>query len=120
MLTFQWDSVCADSEYNINATDCGACPNTTISTSVICIVSGILTSTSNNYTVCTLSVDATVCGFQTSSGNESDTVTAILLECSWVSVSMFLNCSNNYSTRSSNNNQFITILQFQFKKITQA
>ena len=81
MLTFQWDPVqlvCSDFEYKINATNCGMCPDTTVNTSVACVVGDIdlLTSTSNtNGTVCTLSIETTVCGFQS---NSSEAVTALL------------------------------------------
>ena len=50
------------------------CPNTTLNASVTCVVNDILTSTSNK-SVCTLSIETTVCGFQS---NISETVTAIL------------------------------------------
>ena len=75
MLTFQWEPVqlvCSDTEYKINAVGCGACPNTTLNTSVTCVVNNIVTS---NLTVCVLSVKTTVCGFQS---NSDEAVTAML------------------------------------------
>ena len=71
-LTFQWDpvqSVCPDSiiGYKVIAANCGVCPNMTLSTSVTCTTSGMLTT--NISTLCTLSVETTTCG--TSTGNKS-------------------------------------------------
>ena len=82
MLTFQWDPVqlvCSDIvEYKVNATNCGLCPDATVNTSVTCLVrnTDLLTNTSNtNDTLCTLSVETTVCGFQSSM---SESATAML------------------------------------------
>ena len=73
-LTFQWDPVQLICSYKVNAEDCGVCPNTTLNASVTCVVNDILTSASSN-SVCTLSIETTVCGFQS---NISGTATAIL------------------------------------------
>ena len=75
---FQWDPVCQDIEYKVNATNCGICPNATFNASVACIVGDIdlLTGTGNtNVTMCTLTVETTVCGFQS---NPSEAATALL------------------------------------------
>ena len=75
-LMFQWGElgVCPNSiGYKVNATNCGVCPNTTLSTSVTCVVSSMFT---RNSSMCTLSVETTVCG--NNRGNRSNTVTAIL------------------------------------------
>ena len=74
-LTFQWNpvqSICSYMQYKVNAEGCGVCPNTTLSASVICVVNDILT---NSNSVCTLSVETMVCGFQS---NVSETVIAML------------------------------------------
>jgi DUF4097 and DUF4098 domain-containing protein YvlB len=75
-LTFQWEpGVCpASTGYKVNATNCGVCPNTTLSTSLTCVVSSVFTSKKSTF--CSLSVETTVCGINT--GNRSSTVTAIL------------------------------------------
>ena len=81
MLTFKWDPVqivCSDIGYKVNATNCGICPDATVNTSVICVVrdTDLVTSTSNtNDTLCTFSVETTVCGFQS---NVSESATALL------------------------------------------
>ena len=77
-LTFQWDpvqSVCPDNiiGYKVIATNCGVCPNTTLSTSVTCITSSMLTT--NISKLCSLSVETTACG--TNTGNRSNAVTAV-------------------------------------------
>ena len=76
MLIFQWDPVqlvCSDIiEYKVNAVGCGACPNTTLNTSVTCVVSNIVTS---NLTVCILSIKTTLYGFRS---NSSEAVTSML------------------------------------------
>jgi hypothetical protein len=74
-LTFQWEpaGVCPDSTgYNINATNCGVCPNTALNTALTCIVSGVFIASKK----CSLSVETTVCRINT--GNRSRTVTALL------------------------------------------
>ena len=72
VLTFQWDPVqLICSSYKINAVGCGACPNATLNTSVTCVVSNLLT----NNSICTLSIETTVCGFQR---NISEAATALL------------------------------------------
>ena len=56
--------------------NCSVCPEAMLfnsNTSVTCVVSG---SVFNNSNICTLSVETFVCGSK--SGNESDTVTAVL------------------------------------------
>ena len=79
MLTFQWvlvQLVCSGIEYKVNATNCGLCPDATVNASVTCLVTNtdLLTSTSND-TLCTLSVETTVCGFQS---KVSEAATAML------------------------------------------
>ena len=77
-LTFQWDpvqSICSYIQYKVNAEGCGVCPNTTLSASVTCIVNDILANGTSNNSVCTLSVETMVCGFQS---NVSEVVTAML------------------------------------------
>ena len=71
-LVFQWDpvqSVCLDIGYKVNAMNCGVCPDTIFTTSLTCIVNEAFNS------MCTLSVETTVCGFQ---GNVSEAATAML------------------------------------------
>ncbi len=77
-LIFQWEpaGVCPDSiGYKVNATNCGVCPNTTLNTSLTCVVSGVFTAGKES-TFCSVSVETTVCGINT--GNRSSAVTAIL------------------------------------------
>ena len=74
MLTFSWSPVtlrCSDFYYEIT-TDCGNCPQTTKSTSVVCSVL-ILSSVSR---VCSLSVRSVTCG--NIIGNWSDPVSVSL------------------------------------------
>ena len=78
-LTFQWGEpgVCPLSYtigYEVNAMNCGVCPNTTLNTSITCNVSRVFTS--NTSISCTLAIETTVCGSNV--GNKSDTLTAIL------------------------------------------
>ena len=74
-LTFQWDPVQSICSYKVNAEGCGVCPNTTLNTSVTCVVNDILVNSASNNSVCTLSVETMVCGFQS---NVSEVVTATL------------------------------------------
>ena len=62
-ITFNWTSVdphCDSLSYNIISTNCGQCPPTTSNTSVTC--TDITMVTSGLGQVCTLSIQAVVCG----------------------------------------------------------
>lgn len=76
-LTFQWEpGICPNSTgYKVNATNCGMCPNTTLSTSLTCVVSGVFTA-SIKTAFCSLSIETVACGINT--GNRSSTVAALL------------------------------------------
>ena len=74
-VTFQWDPVQSICSYKVNAEGCGVCPSTTLSASVTCVVNNILANGTSNNSVCTLSVETMVCGFQS---NVSETVIAML------------------------------------------
>ena len=78
-LTFQWEpGVCPNSMgYKVNATNCGVCPNTTLTTctSLTCVISSEFTA-SKKITFCSLSIETIVCGINT--GNRSNTVRALL------------------------------------------
>jgi hypothetical protein len=72
-LTFQWDPVELICSYKVNAEGCGVCPNTTLNVSVTCVVNDNVRLANNS--VCTLSVETMVCGFQS---DTSEAVTAML------------------------------------------
>lgn len=57
-LTFQWSSIapdCSTVDYNIDASNCGSCPNTTNHTIVTCI------DVPTNGDVCTFAISVVVC-----------------------------------------------------------
>ena len=59
----------SDIEYKVNAMNCGMCPDTIFNRSPLtCYVSSVFTS---NSSVCSLSIEITVCMCENTHGNKS-------------------------------------------------